>query len=85
LVFEQLAGLFGPDDPVAERVVVPDDPTHAILDLWKVLRRQGARQVEVVVEAVLESVVRRAPSEPGPGNISLTACAITWATEWRRL
>ena len=41
--------------------------------------RKRAGQVEVVVEAVHGRCRGAAPTQPRLGNISLTACAITWA------
>src|SRR5918997_607644 len=63
LVSEQLARLVGADNPVPEGVIALDYPSHARLDLRKILRRQRPRQVEVVVEAVCEPVVGRPPRE----------------------
>ena len=44
-------------------MVLPDDPPHPRFDLREVLGRQGSGQLEVVVETVLEAVVRRPPPE----------------------
>jgi hypothetical protein len=65
LIFEQIAGLIGADDPVPERVVGLDDPAHARLYRREVLGRKRTGQVEVVVEAVREPVVGRSPTQPG--------------------
>ena len=63
LVLEELAGLVGVQDPATKGVVAPNDPAHPALDLREIAWRQGARQVEIVVEAVLEPVVGRSPGE----------------------
>jgi hypothetical protein len=63
LAREEPAGLLDADDPAAEGVVLPDYAPHAPLDLREVLGGQRAGQLEVVVEAVLEPVMRGAPPE----------------------
>ena len=54
LVLEDLARLVGRDDLLHEVVLAGDDLAHALLDRLQVFGREVARQVEVVVEAVLD-------------------------------
>jgi hypothetical protein len=54
LILEQRAGLLRGDLPADEGVVPGDDLPHPRLDPLQVLRRQGAGQIEIVVEAVLD-------------------------------
>ena len=64
---EDLAGLVGRDLVAHERLVLVDDLAHAGVDAVEVVgRERGAvRQLEVVVEAVLD---RRADAERGAGE-----------------
>ncbi len=59
LVGKFLLSLFDADLPLLEGVLVSDDFPHAGLDFAQVIGRQRARQVKVVVEAILD---RRAKS-----------------------
>ncbi len=54
VVGEQLACLLPGDDAALERVVAPHDLAHALLDLLELFGREGAVDLEVVVEAVLD-------------------------------
>ena len=53
LVGEDLLGLVARDHLAHERLVAGDDLGHLGLDGLEILRRDGARQLEVVEEAVL--------------------------------
>jgi len=53
LVFENLAGFIGADFPVDKVFLRLDQVLHAGFDDLEVLRGEGAGQIEVVVETVL--------------------------------
>src|SRR5690606_24064000 len=54
VVGEQLPRLLLGDDAALERVVAPYDLPHPLLDFLELLGREGAVDLEVVVEAVLD-------------------------------
>ena len=62
VVFEPLVGLVPAHHLAHEREVAPGDLHHLLLDALEILRREWPRDVEVVVEAVLD---RRPEADPG--------------------
>jgi hypothetical protein len=54
LILEELLGLLGGDLLAHESLILADKFLHARFDLGQVLRREGARQVKVIVKAILD-------------------------------